>query len=306
MLSFSSTLRFSILLALGAVVGCGSSSTGTGGSGGGGSTLPEGRPADPVVEGPITVGSPFVAGTTGILLFQVGYEQVEFFISGTAKSYTNVGELGSDGVWEVEEGETAEYKTRALVYRPISSNAFSGTVIVEWLNVSGGLDAAPDWISMHTEIIREGHVWVGVSAQVDGIEGRGNGIGNLYLKAVSPERYAPLSHPGDSFSYEIFAQVAQALRNPVDIGASAGLGAGAHACGRGVPVRGAVGELRERARSGLRTVRGLHHSQSGEAGVPPSGAGPPGARPDAGHRDRARRPRAADARVPDRVRPAAL
>ena len=47
---------------------------------------------------------------------------------------------------------------------------FSGTVIVEWLNVSGGLDAAPDWISMHTEIIREGHVWVGVSAQVDGIE----------------------------------------------------------------------------------------------------------------------------------------
>jgi hypothetical protein len=162
------------------------------------------------------VGSPFVAGTTGLLLFKVGYEQVEFFISGTAKSYTNVGEFGSDGVWEVEDGDTAEYKTRALVYRPISSGDFSGTVIVEWLNVSGGLDAAPDWISMHTEIIREGHVWVGVSAQIDGIEGRGNGIGRLYLKAVSPERYEPLLHPGDSFSYEMFAQVAQALRNPVD------------------------------------------------------------------------------------------
>ena len=103
------------------------------------------------------------------------------------------------------------------MYRPTSASKFSGTVIVEWLNVSGGLDAAPDWISMHTEIFREGHVWVGVSAQVDGIEGRdGGGVGELYLKAVDPVRYGPLSHPGDSFSYEIFAQVAQALRRPVD------------------------------------------------------------------------------------------
>jgi hypothetical protein len=103
------------------------------------------------------------------------------------------------------------------VYRPTSASEFSGTVIVEWLNVSGGLDAAPDWISMHTEIFREGHVWVGVSAQIAGIEGReGGGVGNLYLKAVDPVRYEPLSHPGDSFSYEMFAQVAQALRNPVD------------------------------------------------------------------------------------------
>jgi hypothetical protein len=216
MLVFPSARRFSaVFVILGLVVGgCG----GCGGSGGtAGGSLPEGRPDDPMVEGPITVGSPFVAGTTGLLLSQVGYEQVEFFISGTAKTYTNVGELGSDGVWEVEDGNTAEYKTRALVYRPTSASDFSGTVIVEWLNVSGGLDAAPDWISMHTEIIREGHVWVGVSAQIDGIEGRGNGIGRLYLKAVSPERYAPLSHPGDSFSYEMFAQVAQALRNPTGI-----------------------------------------------------------------------------------------
>ncbi len=180
--------------------------------------LPSGRPDDPAVEGPITEpGAPFVAGTTGILLYEQGYEQLEFFVSGRAKSYTNVGDLGSDGRWEVEEGETAEYKTRALVYRPTTASKFSGTVIVEWLNVSGGLDAAPDWISMHTEIFREGHVWVGVSAQIVGIEGREGGIGRLYLKAVSPERYGTLSHPGDSFSYEIFAQVAQAIRNPVDI-----------------------------------------------------------------------------------------
>lgn len=174
-------------------------------------------PDDPVVEGPTKgAGGPFVAGTLGVDLSDVGFEQVEFFISGTAASYTNVGELGSDGLWEVEEAETAEYKTRILVYRPKEASDFSGTVVVEWLNVSGGLDAAPDWNSMHTEIFREGHVWVGVSAQIVGIEGRDGGFG-LHLKAVRPERYESLSHPGDSFSYEMLAQAAQAVRNPVDI-----------------------------------------------------------------------------------------
>lgn len=174
-------------------------------------------PDDPLVEGPTAgIGGPFVAGTLGVNLEDVDYEQVEYFISGTAASYTNVGEFAEDGRWEVDESDSASYKTRILVYRPVEATAFSGTVVVEWLNVSGGLDAAPDWISMHTEIIREGHVWVGVSAQLVGIEGREGGFG-LHLKAVRPERYASLSHPGDSFSYEMFAQAAQAIRNPVDI-----------------------------------------------------------------------------------------
>lgn len=175
-------------------------------------------PDDPLVEGPITGPfGPFVAGTFGIELADVGFEQVEFFISGTAPSYTNVGELGADGRWNVEQADAAEFKTRILVYRPMDASGFSGTVVVEWLNVSGGLDAAPDWSSMHTEIFREGHAWVGVSAQIVGIEGREGGIGSLYLKAVRPERYAPLSHPGDSFSYEMFAQAGQAVRNPAGI-----------------------------------------------------------------------------------------
>lgn len=219
MRSLRSIVRVCLVLVASALaVGSSGCSSSDGGGAGAGGSLPEGRPDDPIVEGPITEpGAPFVAGTTGIFLFREGYEQVEFFVSGTAKSFTNVGELGSNGRWAVEDAETAEYKTRALVYRPTSADRFSGTVIVEWLNVSGGLDAAPDWISMHTEVFRQGHVWVGVSAQVAGIEGRdGGGVGNLYLKAVDPVRYGPLSHPGDSFSYEIFAQVAQAVRNPTD------------------------------------------------------------------------------------------
>jgi Alpha/beta hydrolase domain len=182
-------------------------------------------PNDPTVQGPITEpGIPFVAGTRGLDLADLGYEQAEYFISGTAASYTKVGELGTDGRWEVEEADTAEYTTRILVYRPVDASAFSGTVLVEWLNVSGGLDAAPDWSAMHTEIIREGHVWVGVSAQIAGIEGSG-GAFPLHLKAVSPARYAPLSHPGDSCSYDMYAQAAQAIRRPAGIDPLDGLSA---------------------------------------------------------------------------------
>lgn len=174
-------------------------------------------PDDPTVEGPVTgPGTPFVAGTLGLDLADAGFQQRELFISGTAASYTSTEELGSDGLWVVEPAESADYKTRILVYRPVDPAAFSGTVVVEWLNVSGGLDAAPDWSYLHTEIFREGHAWVGVSAQINGIEGAGGGFG-LHLKQVNPERYGSLLHPGDSFSYEMFAQAAQAVRNPTDV-----------------------------------------------------------------------------------------
>jgi len=186
-------------------------------------TIVVGTPADVTIEGPIVEpGVPFVAGTREIDLADVGFQQSEYFVSGTAVSYTNANQLGSDGRWRVHEADTADYKTRILVYRPQDASAFSGTVILEWLNVSGGLDAAPDWSAMHTEVFREGHVWVGVSAQIVGIEGSDGGF-PFNLKDVNPERYGSLSHPGDSFSYEMYSQVAQALRSPVGIDPLEGL-----------------------------------------------------------------------------------
>ena len=42
---------------------------------------------------------------------------------------------------------------------------------MEWLNVSGGLDAAPDFSYTRNELIRGGYAWGGVSAQSIGVEG---------------------------------------------------------------------------------------------------------------------------------------
>jgi hypothetical protein len=184
--------------------------------------------ANPTVEGPITgPGDPFVESTS-FPLADVGYAQAEYFVAGTASAYVNVGDLGSDGAWTAAPASTAQYKTRIVVYRPIDAGKFNGSVIVEWLNVSGGLDAAPDWTAMHTELARQGYAWVGVSAQATGIgprQGSGPipGLPDLTLKGVNPQRYGSLSHPGDSFSYDIFSQVGQAIRHPVGIDPLEGL-----------------------------------------------------------------------------------
>ncbi|HWP66820.1 MAG TPA: alpha/beta hydrolase domain-containing protein [Candidatus Limnocylindria bacterium] len=171
----------------------------------------------PTIEGPITsAGSAFVGGTTAFDLAEVGYEQAEYFISGTASAYVNTAPLGVDGRWSVEPGETAAYKTRIVVYRPSDPKKFRGTVFVEWLNVSGGVDAAPDWTQGHVEMIRQGAAWVGVSAQFVGVEGGPPLVGviSLPLKTVNPARYGSLHHPGDSFSLDIFSQAGMAVRAP--------------------------------------------------------------------------------------------
>src|SRR5262245_57528178 len=76
--------------------------------------------ASPTIEGPVTggTGRPFVAGTA-FDLAEIGYSEAEYFISGTATAYVNDGELPADGRWTVTPGETAAYKTRILVYKPM-------------------------------------------------------------------------------------------------------------------------------------------------------------------------------------------
>ena len=99
---------------------------------------------------------------------------------------------------------SAPYTTRIAVYRPINPKRFNGTVVVEWLNVSGGTDDAPDWTLSHNELVRDGFAWVGVSAQQVGVDS---------AKSTDPAEYSSLSHPGDSFSYDIFSQAGQAVRD---------------------------------------------------------------------------------------------
>ena len=163
-----------------------------------------------------------------------GYVEEELFVGGTATSFEAV-ESPADGRWAAEPDGESSYRTRVLVRRPAAQEDFSGTVLVEWFNVSA-IEASPDWGYLSEEIGRSGHAYVGVSAQAQGVEG-GETILDVEvdddaaddidpdadtsgkgLKHVDPDRYGTLEHPGDSFSFDIFSQVGKAAREmPADL-----------------------------------------------------------------------------------------
>ena len=196
------------------------------------------RPDGPAAElsGPLTGGEGVMLGAAlaGPSLEDAGWVEEEFAATGRATSYRSEGELPTDGTFELVEDATADYTTRIVVRRPAEAGDFNGTVVVEWLNVSGGLDANPDYAYMADELIRGGYAWVGVSTQrigieggpvavtVEGIEGAAS-VAGQGLKNIDPERYGDLSHPGDAFSYDIYTQVGRALRTPGELDALGGL-----------------------------------------------------------------------------------
>lgn len=112
---------------------------------------------------------------------EFGYELHEFLITGT----------------------TPAYATRLTVRRPKDPAKYSGSVFVEWYNVSGGIDFAVLWANSREYFMREGHVFVAVSAQAAGANA---------LKDTDAQRYGAINHPGDNQANAIFSQAGVALR----------------------------------------------------------------------------------------------
>ncbi|MDT5012011.1 MAG: hypothetical protein QOH57_3628 [Mycobacterium sp.] len=155
----------------------------------------------------------------GFDLATVGYQANEFFVSGTASSYL------PDGQWGAKPSGEAEYTTRVVALTPTDEATFNGTVIVEWVNVSGGIDAPAVWMMAHREVMREGFAYVCVSAQKVGVDGGGNTITgfDFSLKTQDPQRYSELNHPGDDFAYDIFTQAGSLVKGGGDSGLLGGL-----------------------------------------------------------------------------------
>jgi hypothetical protein len=129
-----------------------------------------------------------------------GYAESEYFFSGAAPRYE--GEHRPDGAWDAREGERAAFRSRMIARLPQDPATFSGAVVVEWLNVSSGQDGDPSWGFGAEEIMREGHAWVGVSAQKPGVTA---------LATTDAPRYGTLEHPGNNFSLGMFTEAARAL-----------------------------------------------------------------------------------------------
>jgi hypothetical protein len=157
--------------------------------------------------------------STTVNLAAYGYTEEEFFFEGTANRY-NIPTLATGSV--IDSGHP--YRTRMVVRRPTSPNHFSGTVLMEWQNVTGGYDLDALWADSHDHMIRRGYAWIGVSAQRAGIHTPVTG-----LKAWSPSRYGTLDVTqggaivDDALCFDIFSQAAQAVRNPVGVDPMGGL-----------------------------------------------------------------------------------
>jgi hypothetical protein len=145
----------------------------------------EARTPLPQVTGPLPVSAdsyPFGAADHQLVpqdLAKHGYVEEEYLVSGTA----NVYEWPAPGPAVVRTPD-APYTTRVLVRRPAKHRHLSGNVIVEMLNPSNLFDLNIGWALAHEQFMRNGDVWVGITAKP---------ITVAALKAFDPERYGSLS-----------------------------------------------------------------------------------------------------------------
>jgi len=137
-------------------------------------------------------------------LADIGYEDAEYFVSGTARS--------------LDGATTAPYTTRIIVTRPIDPARFNGSVLLDWVNVTAEFENAVDTLEAQQMLFREGFAFVHVSAQKAGIC-----CSPLTPKIWDPVRYKALKHPGDAYAYDIFSQVARAMRSRVGVDPTRGL-----------------------------------------------------------------------------------
>jgi cysteine-rich repeat protein len=150
------------------------------------------------------------------------YTEEEFYFEGTATAFERdpaAPAWDSTGSWTARASTTfapAAYKSRMLVNRPTDPANFNGIVVVEWFNVTALVDLPPDYGYFRKELRRDGFIFVGVTAQFVGVNGS-PALPGFALKAWDPVRYGSLVHPGDSYSYDILSQAAQAIRSPVGV-----------------------------------------------------------------------------------------
>jgi hypothetical protein len=175
------------------------------GAGSGTGTAPS-TVASPTVTGPVTGGlRGHALWDSWYDLAELGYVEEEYFISGTARTYP--------------ETTPADYTTRIIVRRPADAAAFNGTVLLDWVNVTAQFENAVDSIESHDFFHRAGFAYVHVSAQAAGL----CCVPLLTPQAWDPLRYAGISHPGDDYSFDMFSQIARAMKAPLGADPMGGL-----------------------------------------------------------------------------------
>jgi hypothetical protein len=172
------------------------------------------------ITGPIPVtakpGDPsrdYVFYSTPFPLQQAGYEELEYFIHGTATRYPSNPSATQQQQTATPIG-SMPYTTRIVVRRPIDPARSAGVAVVDWQNVTAGHDIDTEWGTSGDYFVRHGWTWIGASVQMVGVNGATTGpTAGLGLKEWNPNRYGSLdvtdggTVTDDSQSFDIYTQI---------------------------------------------------------------------------------------------------
>lgn len=151
-----------------------------------------------------------------------GYVEEEFFLTGFANVYTK-----TDGTLAVAKSEVP-YTNRILVRHPAKANKASGVVFVDIYNASNGYDIEDMWRRLYSNILLNGHTYVGVTSKPLNVDALYRFDWSRYQElswyddescVVGPVTYTgpfqevPCTETG--LAWDIITQTGNALRDPV-------------------------------------------------------------------------------------------
>jgi hypothetical protein len=139
----------------------------------------------------------------GLLHVPRGFVQEEYLVSGTARAFYGPAVLGQQPVAGTDQLPPQPYTTRIIVVRPRQQVRSNHTAVVTWENVTFGHDI-DEWFDIGRQVAANGYTYVDADVQL---------ASEPALKAIDPVRYATVNIPDDAYSYDIYSQVAQALRH---------------------------------------------------------------------------------------------
>ena len=195
-------------------------------------------------DGPTATISPIPAGNgTGVApagrraddLTPGGYAETELLVSGVAHVYSGPATGPASATTQA-----VPYTTRLIVRAPSSPKDFSGRVMVEPMNTSGGGDSDAGWGFIGSRLIENGDAWVGVTVRYSS---------DALLKKGDPVRYAAINVPTSSVAWDVLAQVGQLVRTGGTSGPLGALEAEARVHGGLLAERDRRGHVRGRDQS---------------------------------------------------------
>lgn len=130
------------------------------------------------------------------------YVETEYLVSGVAGTYR-----GEPNEPASPTGRELDYVTRIIVRAPSDPAGFSGRVVVEPFNTSGGADLDVIWRMIGPMLAETGDAWVGVTVRTNS---------GILMQDFDAVRYAEVDVPVNDVGWDILRQVGGLLKEGGD------------------------------------------------------------------------------------------